>query len=202
MIPGPVLGGPAGPEGPMGPQGLQGDPGAQGPQGEPGPQGDPGPTGATGATGAQGPQGASWAGGYVQMGADKAISDATNGEALALALAVVSGKTYLLSFWLRVSSAATTSGVRYAIKGSGGASATSVELSSRTNCAPGAQNGYAVGDAVFTAEGSGPGSEIVLSRVEVMYRASGIGTVTLWMKPEGGTATVHAGSVLRWEVLP
>ena len=125
--------GPTGPAGPTGPTGATGPTGPAGPAGSVGPQGPAGLDGSDGADGAQGPQGIQGIqgpagnngadgapgvgfGAVVKLSADLAAFTATAlADTTGLSFALTSGRFYSFQFWIRFSTAATTTGAQFAI---------------------------------------------------------------------------------------
>ena len=107
--------GPAGSVGPQGPAGLDGSDGANGAQGPQGIQGIQGITGNDGAPGANGSNGLGF-GAIVKLSADLSAFTATAlADATGLSFALTSGRFYSFQFWIRFSTAATTTGAQFAI---------------------------------------------------------------------------------------
>lgn len=125
--------GPQGPQGIQGPAGDAGPTGPAGPTGATGPQGPAGLDGSDGADGAQGPQGIQGIqgiqgnqgatgspglgfGAIVKLAADlspfttTALTDVTG-----LSFALTANRSYSFQFWIRFSSAATTTGAQFAV---------------------------------------------------------------------------------------
>lgn len=104
--------GAVGPQGPAGLDGSNGADGAQGPQGVQGIQGAQGPAGSNGSNGAAG----LGFGAVVKLSADLSAFTATAlADATGLSFALTSGRFYSFQFWIRFSTAATTTGAQFAI---------------------------------------------------------------------------------------
>jgi hypothetical protein len=92
--------------------GSDGSDGAQGPQGIQGIQGEPGAAGSNGSNGAAG----LGFGAVVKLSADLSAFTATAlADATGLSFALTSGRFYSFQFWIRFSTAATTTGAQFAI---------------------------------------------------------------------------------------
>lgn len=114
-------GGEQGPAGPAGADGAPGADGAQGPQGPQGIQGAPGNDGATGPAGADGAAGAAGANGLgfgaiAKLSADlAAVTTTALADVTGLSFDLVANRYYSFQFWVRFSTAATTTGAKFAV---------------------------------------------------------------------------------------
>ena len=134
--------------------------------------------------------------GHVIMDATVAPTDASNGAATGLSLAVTAGTTYMLEWWIYTTTSSATIAARWSVRSSDAAG--TIAVASRAVMASGQQSGYAAALNDWTAETNGPGSDKILEVVQALFTCTTSGTIELYIRPEveGGTATAHAGSVL------
>lgn len=116
--------GETGATGPQGPAGADGSDGAAGVAGAQGPQGNTGDQGIQGVQGIQGPAGNNGSNGaaglgfgaIVKLSADlAAVTTTALADATGLSFALASGRFYSFTFWIRFSTAATTTGAQFAV---------------------------------------------------------------------------------------
>lgn len=124
-----------------------------------------------------------------------ASTDAVNGNDTGLGLDVVNGTTYVFEWFLRVSTSAPTGGARWSVQASGGATG-ALCLMSTAVVNGSTQSGYTLQLGDWTTEPNGPGSDQVLVHVRALYSCTADGHVSLYIRPESGTATAHAGSAM------
>ena len=214
--------GPQGIQGPAGPAGPAGDAGPTGPagtSGSVGPQGPAGLDGSNGAAGAQGPQGIQGiqgvAGGdgapgsnganglgfgaVVKLSADLvAVTTTALADATGLSFALTSGRFYSFQFWIRFSTAATTTGAQFAINAPANSYLVYRTETSLTAAAAGAPT-FRTARAVNIGTASASADSIngnLLAIVQGMIQPSANGTLIVRVGTEVAASgvTVRAGS--------
>lgn len=199
--------GPQGPQGPAGsdgadgatgPQGPQGDPGSAGSQGIQGIQGIQGPAGADGAAGATGAAGLGF-GAVVKLSADlAAVTTTALADATGLSFALTSGRFYSFQFWIRFSTAATTTGAQFAVNAPANSYIVYRTETSLTAAAAGAPT-FRTARAVDIGTASASADAIngnLLAIVQGMIKPSANGTLIVRVGTEVAASgvTVRAGS--------
>lgn len=169
--------GPAGPQGPAGPAGADGAQGIQGIQGPAGPAGS----------------GSAWT--RTILGADVVNANAvanTLADVTGLSIAIEAGKTYRVRAWIVYTSAATTTGARFALNGPAATVAaqtwTPIGSTSIAGNAHNAYNGGNVQSASITGQ--------ALAVMEAMLMTSAAGDLIVRFSSEvaNSAITVKAGS--------
>lgn len=133
---------------------------------------------------------------FQSMASDAASTDATNGRDTGLGMTCEAGQTYAFEWWMFTTTSASTIGARWSVRSADAAG--TLAVMSNSVIASGNQSGYALALNNWTAEPDGPGSEKILVRVSALFKCTKPGTVHLYIRPEGGTATAHAGSMFMY----
>ena len=140
------------------------------------------------------------------LGSNQATTDNTTGASSTLSMSVVSGRTYMITFFLRISTASLTNGFRVSLQETASATSSSCNLSCRYTTNSASETSSATGTSAWTAGGTGPtnsggsAGDVTLCVVEALYVCTASGTLTLWFRPEtsGNNATIYAGSSGMW----
>ena len=208
--------GPTGPTGPQGPAGADGADGAQGPQGPQGiqgaqgNQGAQGPAGNDGAAGAQGPQGIQGIqgnpgtnglgfGAIVKLSADRpAVTTTALADVTGLSFSVTAGNFYSFQFWVRFSTAATTTGAQFAINAPANTYLvyrTDTSLTAAAAGAPTFRTARAVNVGTASASVDAANADM-LCLISGMVKPTASGTLIVRVGTEVATSgvTVRAGS--------
>jgi hypothetical protein len=187
--------GAAGSAGATGPQGLQGDPGSPGSQGIQGIQGVQGPAGNNGSPGAPG----LGFGAIVKLSADLAAFTATAlADATGLSFAVLANRSYSFQFWIRFSSAATTTGAQFAVNAPANSYIvyrTETSLTAAAAGAPTFRTAIAVNTGTASASVNAANANM-LAIIQGMVRPSADGTLIVRCGTEVAASgiTVRSGS--------
>ena len=187
--------GAAGPQGPAGLDGSNGADGAQGPQGIQGIQGVAGNDGAPGATGAAG----LGFGAIVKLSSDLPAFTATAlADTTGLSFALTSGRFYSFQFWIRFSTAATTTGAQFAINAPANSYIvyrTDTSLTAAAAGAPTVRTARAVNIGTASASVDAIGGDL-LCLISGVVKPSAGGTLIVRTGTEvaGSGVTVKAGS--------
>lgn len=193
---GPV--GPAGPAGPSGPAGDNGRDGVDGARGDVGPQGIQGNPGNDGAPGATGAAGLGF-GAIVKLSADLPAFTATAlADTTGLSFALTSGRFYSFQFWIRFSTAATTTGAQFAINAPANSYIvyrTDTSLTAAAAGAPTVRTARAVNIGTASASVDAIGGDL-LCLISGVVKPSAGGTLIVRTGTEvaGSGVTVKAGS--------
>lgn len=205
-----------GPAGPAGPAGAAGPTGPAGPQGATGPQGPAGLDGSNGADGAQGPQGIQGIqgvagndgapganglgfGAIVKLSADLPAFTATGlADTTGLSFALTLGRFYSFQFWIRFSTAATTTGAQFAINAPANSYIvyrTDTSLTAAAAGAPTVRTARAVNIGTASASVDAIGGDL-LCLISGVVKPSAGGTLIVRTGTEvaGSGVTVKAGS--------
>lgn len=140
------------------------------------------------------------------LGSNQATTDNTTGASSTLSMPVVSGRTYMITFFLRISTASLTNGFRVSLQETASAASSSCNVSCRYTTNSASETSSATGTSAWTAGGTGPtnsggsAGDVTLCVVEALYVCTASGTLTLWFRPEtsGNNATIYAGSSGMW----
>ena len=187
--------GAAGATGPQGPAGSDGSDGAAGAQGIQGIQGVQGPAGSNGSNGAAG----LGFGAVVKLSADLPAFTATAlADATGLSFALTSGRFYSFQFWIRFSTAATTTGAQFAINAPANSYLvyrTETSLTAATAGAPTFRTARAVNIGTASASADAINGNL-LCVIQGMIQPSANGTLIVRVGTEVAASgvTVRAGS--------
>lgn len=200
--------GAAGPAGEQGPQGLpgvdgaDGEPGATGPEGPQGPKGDAGDQGPAGPQGEPGADGGSdWS--YVVVASDFSVVGVTPANVPGMTFTPVAGAIYEICAKLMLRTTDTTSGVQF-----GWSLPSGLDDGSITAVNPQAETSQRLDqkDTLYSSRSFGGSlanaNRSYLGTLDALLVAgagvSGSFGLTLQSETAGQTATIRAGSFMRW----